>query len=160
MAGAALSPQPPELPPGGLERAAVTALVHDGAYGEIELIEVDLSDQHANGVRLDSAKLVNVELAGSRLPDLGVADSWLAGCNMANVQAGRANLTRVSVEASRLTGIALTEAALRDVTLRACRVDLASFAAARLVRVSRTACSPGRTSLMPSSSLCAFTVVI
>ncbi len=160
MAGAALSPQPPELPVGGLKRADVNALAHDDAYAETELAGVDLSDQHASGVKLDTVKLFNVELGDSRLQDLRVANSRLTGCNMANVQAGRANFARVSIEASRLTGIALTEAALRDVTLRDCRVDLASFgSSAWRGSPSRTACWPRPTSSRLDWSPCAFTAV-
>ena len=44
------------------------------------------------------------------------------------------------VETSRLTGIHLSEAALRDVLMRACRVDLASFGFSRLTPVTFEGC--------------------
>ncbi len=46
----------------------------------------------------------------------------------------------MSIETSRLTGIHLPEAVLRDVTVRYCRVDLASFGLSRLTRVTFEDC--------------------
>ena len=119
---AASSPRPPDLPP-DLQRGELTALVHDASYTNVELANVELASQRANGVTFDTTRLVNVEFADSQLNDLRLADSTLSGCNLANTQAQRATATRVSVETSRLTGIHLPEAVLRDVTTvpRDCR---------------------------------------
>jgi uncharacterized protein YjbI with pentapeptide repeats len=46
----------------------------------------------------------------------------------------------VTIETGRLTGVHLAEAALRDVTIRDCRVDLASFGFSDLTRVTFEDC--------------------
>jgi uncharacterized protein YjbI with pentapeptide repeats len=46
----------------------------------------------------------------------------------------------VEIESSRLTGTVLADATLSDVTVRGCRVDLASFGFSRLQRVTFEDC--------------------
>jgi uncharacterized protein YjbI with pentapeptide repeats len=96
-------------------------------------------------VSFDTARLVNVGFSDSHLNDLRITDSLLSGCNLATTQAQRASATRVSIETSRLTGIHLSEAVLRDVLIRDCRVDLASFGFSRLTRVTFEECVLTRT---------------
>ena len=52
------------------------------------------------------------------------------------------------VESSRLTGIAFPEGSLRDLVIRDCRVDLASFGFAELVRVTFEDCLLAETSFL------------
>jgi uncharacterized protein YjbI with pentapeptide repeats len=144
---AASSPQPPDLPP-DLARGELTALAHDASYANVELADVELASQHANGVTVDTTRLVNVEFSDSQLNDLRLVDSTLSGCNLANTQAQRATAARVSVETSRLTGIHLPEAVLRDVSIRDCRVDLASFGFSRLTRVTFEDCMLAQTDFL------------
>ena len=135
----AADPQPPQLP-ADLERREIRALEHDATYAEVDLANLALTDQHANGVTFQTAKLTGVELAGSRLEHLGITDTQLTGCDLANLQSPRASATRAAISTSRLTGIALPEAVLRDVAIRGCRVDLASFGFTRLARVTFEDC--------------------
>ncbi|HWT23184.1 MAG TPA: pentapeptide repeat-containing protein, partial [Solirubrobacteraceae bacterium] len=51
-----------------------------------------------------------------------------------------ASLARVLVRGGRLTGLALAEARVRDATIRDCRADLATFAAATLERTAFDGC--------------------
>jgi uncharacterized protein YjbI with pentapeptide repeats len=114
----------------------------------VELSDGVLANQHANGVTFDTVRLVNVAFSDSRLDDLRLADSVLSGCNLANNQAQRASANRVYIETSRLTGVHLPEAALRDVTIRDCRVDLASFGFSRLTRVTFEECMLAQTDFL------------
>ncbi len=104
--------------------------------------------QHASGVSFQLAQITSVDLSGSRLEHLRLADSKLRGCNLANLQAPRADAACVSIESSRLTGIHLVEATLRDVTIRGCRVDLASFGFCHLRRVTFEDCTLGQTDFL------------
>jgi uncharacterized protein YjbI with pentapeptide repeats len=132
-------PLPPRLP-SQLSRATIGALTHDTACSEVELVSLSIAEQHAAGVKLDSAGLFDVDVSSSRLDGLRLVDDALERCNLANVQARRAAATRVRIEASRMTGVTLVDATLHDVTVRDCRVDLASFSHSRLQRVSFENC--------------------
>ncbi len=54
---AASSPQPPDLP-ADLERGELIALAHDASYTNVELTDVELASQQANGVTFDTTRLV------------------------------------------------------------------------------------------------------
>ena len=133
------SPQEPRLPL-QLDHGEVAGLHHDLAVNETELADLSLLDQRAHGVMFTAVKLSRVDLSGSNLEHLRITDGALRQCNLANVQARRASLTRVTIEGSRMTGLAVPEAALRDLTLRDCRIDLASFGFSRLERVTFEDC--------------------
>ncbi len=139
MRRAAHPPKPPDLPT-QLESEHPETLAHDSTHAELEWADLALSDQQAKGVTLRALRCAKVDLSGSRLDHLALADGALVGCNLANVQARKADFARVTVETSRLTGLALPEATLSDVTLRDCRIDLASFGFSRLARVTFEDC--------------------
>jgi uncharacterized protein YjbI with pentapeptide repeats len=88
---------------------------------DLELTEVE--DGRADGARIADATLARVQ---------ALVDCALTGCDLANADGRGAKLTRVSIERSRLTGLQLPESELRDVTIRGCRADLATFGFARL----------------------------
>jgi uncharacterized protein YjbI with pentapeptide repeats len=139
MPRATPSPGQPQLPhqinPGKIE-----ALHHDDRIGDIELSDIAMIDQHANGVTFETVKLARVDLSGSRLEHLHIVDGALDGCNLANLRGRNANMKRVRVKSSRLTGIDLAESALSDVTVSGCRIDLASFGFSRCERVTFEDC--------------------
>jgi hypothetical protein len=64
-----ISPREPELP-AELQRIELSALEHDHAVAEFELAGAALADQRAGGVSLQSVRLTNVALSGSRLEAL------------------------------------------------------------------------------------------
>jgi uncharacterized protein YjbI with pentapeptide repeats len=134
--------------PRELEPVTIETLSHDARYSGVELVNANLSLQHARGVRLATCKLTDIDLSGSELEHLSIADGHIAGCNLANVQARRAEAVRVRVETSRLTGIALTDATLHDVAFTGCRVDLASFGGCRMTRVEFTDCVLAQTDFL------------
>lgn len=88
---------------------------------DLELTEID-------GGRADGARIVDA--AVSRIERL--VDCFLTGCDLANADGRGAKLMRVTIERGRLTGLQLAEAELRDVTIRGCRADLATFGFSRL----------------------------
>ena len=66
---------PTQLPTGpelgdALEPVRTADLQHDQRLSEVILSEADLADQDARGVTLDTSRLTDVDLSGSRLPDL------------------------------------------------------------------------------------------
>lgn len=139
MARATPSPAAPRLPP-QLDPRRVASLSHDERIDEGEITDCVLVDQRANGVSFAAVSASNLDLSGSRLEEASLTDCALRRCSLANVQARRASLLRVAVEGSRMTGLAVPESTLRDLMIRACRVDLASFAFARLERVTFEDC--------------------
>ena len=149
MSRGADPPLPARLP-AELERATIRALAHEAACSEVELISLSIAEQDAGGVKLDNARLSGVDVSGSRLEALRLIDAALERCNLANVQARRSVATRVCIEASRMTGLALSETTLQDVTVRDCRVDLASFSHSRLHRVSFESCMLVQTDFLES----------
>lgn len=136
---AAAPPEAPDLP-GRLEPWTLPSLSHDAVLREVSLVDNELADQHASGVQLHGASVTDVDLSGSRLDHLEITDAEFRGGNLANVQAQRAHALRVLAVNCRLTGLHLSEAQLRDVTIRDCRVDLASFGFSRLERVTFEGC--------------------
>ncbi len=139
MRSAASPPREPQLPP-RLEGGTIAALGHDARITELELVGTSLIDQHASGVTFETVKLARIDLSGSRLEHLRIIDGTLHDCNLANLQGRSASAKRVTIESSRLTGIDLAEGALIDVTVRGCRIDLASFGFSRLERVTFEDC--------------------
>jgi uncharacterized protein YjbI with pentapeptide repeats len=83
---------------------------------DLELTEIE--DGRADGARVVDAAVARVER---------VVDCALTGCDLANADGRGAKLMRVTIERGRLTGLQLSEAELRDVTIRGCRADLATF---------------------------------
>jgi uncharacterized protein YjbI with pentapeptide repeats len=147
MPPVAPSPSSPELPV-QLEHSEIAALDHDAKVADVELARSSLADQHANGVAFQTVKLAHVDLSGSRLEHLRITDGQLDECNLANVHGRSASIKRVAIDGSRLTGIDLAEGALMDVTLRGCRIDLASFAFVRLERVTFEDCLLAQTDFL------------
>ncbi len=123
-----------------LDSGNVAALVEDQTVAELEPTRDMLAEQHAKGVSLTSARLIDVDLSGSSLERLDLTDLVLRGCNLANARAPGVSAFRVLIERSRLTGVQLTEGLLRDVIVRECRVDLATFGFSHLERVSFEDC--------------------
>jgi uncharacterized protein YjbI with pentapeptide repeats len=76
-----------------------------------------------------------------------MVDAIVAGADWANQQARRAVLRRVELTDCRLTGAELAEAALSDVTVTACRLELAGMRMARLERVVFRDCEMGECDL-------------
>lgn len=146
-------PAPPRLP-SQLERADIGGLAHDAAYTDVSLSGVVWSDQHADRVQLETVRLVDVDLSDSRVEQLSVTDAELTRCNLANVQGLGTKATRVAIDTSRLTGVALPEASLRDLTVQGCRVDLATFGFADLVRVTFEDCLMAETSFLDARLQC------
>jgi len=89
---------------------------------------------------LDTVRITRADLAGTKFPQLRVVDAQLTDCNLANLDARGAAATRVAIDRSRLTGISLPGCTMHDVRVRGCRVDLASFGAAKLARVTFEDC--------------------
>lgn len=147
MSTDSVRPRPPRLP-AQLEETPNAALEHDATFSDARLSDVAWSHKHAGGVRLQAVRLVNGDLSGSRLEKLGLSDCELTGCELANVEARGTDATRVRIEESRLTGIAFPEGSLRDFLVRGCRVDLASFAFAELIRVAFEDCLMVETSFL------------
>ena len=52
-----------------------------------------------------------------------------------------------------MTGIALTDGTLTDVTIKGCRLDLASFTGSRLIRVTFEDCLLRQTDVMGADAL-------
>ena len=147
MSTNSVRPRPPRLP-SELEQAQGGALGHDATFSDVGLSDVAWADQLAGGVRLEAVRLVNGDLSGAQLEKLRLDDCELTRCELANLQGRGTQATRVMVQESRLTGIALPEGSLRDLLVRGCRVDLASFGFAELVRVTFEDCLITETSFL------------
>ncbi len=139
MAVAARPPLPPDLPR-ELEMAELAPLAHDARCLEFALADVELADQQARGLTLAAARLTRLDLSGCGLDELTATDVEIHGGNLANLHSRGARVTRMTVAGSRLTGLRLSEAELRDLTIRDCRADLASFGGSRLERVTFEGC--------------------
>jgi uncharacterized protein YjbI with pentapeptide repeats len=101
MAPATPSPGQPQLPP-QINPGEIAALDHDARVTDIELSDVTLADQHANGVTFETVRLARVDLSGSRLEHLRIIDGVLGGCNLANLHGRSASMSNtMSVSRSR-----------------------------------------------------------
>jgi uncharacterized protein YjbI with pentapeptide repeats len=135
-APADIAPDPPRLPD-DLEPATVDAARVDGGdeWSRVEIVDAELADLAAPGLRFEEARLERVDLSGGRLAHLALADVELETCNLANADIRGGSLWRARVARSRLTGLSWTEGLVRDVAFSDCRIDLSSFAATRLEQV-------------------------
>jgi uncharacterized protein YjbI with pentapeptide repeats len=147
MSPAASPPTEPQLPD-ALDRGEIASLDHDARFSDVELTDISLVDQRANGVAFETVRLAQVDLSGSRLEHLRILDGALDGCNLANLQGRNASIKRAMIQSSRLTGIDFAEGALIDITFRDCRIDLASFGFARLQRVTFEDCLLAQTDFL------------
>lgn len=141
------APEPPRLP-SQLEEPPSGALSYDAAFSDASLSDVAWADQHAGGVRLEAVRLVNADLSGARLEHLRLEDCELTRCELANLEGRGTQAARVRVQESRLTGPAFLEGSLRDLVIRGCRVDLASFGFTQLIRVTFEECLMAETSFL------------
>ena len=99
-----------------------------------------LAGATAHDLRLDEVRLVDVELDEAVAPGLRLLDVAVERGSWANLRAPEAQLTRVEATGLRATGLELAEAELRDVAFRDCRLDLAGFRFATLEQVSFVDC--------------------
>jgi uncharacterized protein YjbI with pentapeptide repeats len=136
---APIAPSPPDLPDelAGFDRPA--SLV--GAELELVLLErVALADEDASRLQLLESRLVEVDLTGAKLAHALLRDVRVTEGSWANVRATGVTLRRVELERVRLTGAELSSSVLEDVTFVGCRLDLASFRAAKLSSVRFEGC--------------------
>ena len=134
-------PAPPRLPP-ALEPASLPAgaALDDGRWTAVELEGASLAGIEARSLDFEEARLVACDLGAARLSRLGLLDCELVRCNLANLVARDSSMTRVVCADSRLTGFQWPEGDARDVLLRDCRADLASFRFATLQRTTFAGC--------------------
>lgn len=145
---------PPPLPrpaavPESLREIALERLVAETVLEQVTLGDSDLSGAHAAGAAVRESRLRGTRLAEAQLEGLEFADVELIGCDLANLRAGpQCGWIRVRADNCRMTGLTFTDGVLRDVTLRGCRIDLASFGGARLQRVSFEECNLSQTDFL------------
>jgi len=136
-----IAPQAPELPD---ELEAVTiarsAIESGSDWSRVHLTDAALTDLAVPGLGFEESRLERVDLSGGRLANLSFADVELDGCSLANLDARRGAIWRARVVRCRLTGLSWNEGVLRDVILRQCRIDLATFAATRFEQVTFEDC--------------------
>ena len=106
----------------------------------VALRRVAFDERAAPDLRLDECVLDDVRLDGCEAAGLALADVHVEGGSWANLRAVRGSLTRVEARELRATGADFAETGLQDVTFESCRLDLASFRFARLVRVAFRDC--------------------
>lgn len=85
-------------------------------------------------------RLNTADQAGSSHDAIALTDTEILRADLSNVTARRTETFRVVVRESRLTGIALPDSSLSDTLFEECRIDLASFGACRLERVTFEHC--------------------
>jgi uncharacterized protein YjbI with pentapeptide repeats len=100
----------------------------------------DLGGRDLARLRLSGCRMVNVDLSAANLAGAGFLDVSGSGLNAANAHAASITLQRVHFEGSRFTGVDLGSAVIRDCTFHDCRLNLASFRYAKLLRVSFESC--------------------
>ena len=96
---------------------------------------LDLTERDATGLRLVESRLERVELTSTRLQGASLRDLEVAGGSWANLVADSLALTRGELRGVRLTGAVLGNALIEDVVFTDCRIDLARFRFAKLLRV-------------------------
>jgi uncharacterized protein YjbI with pentapeptide repeats len=129
------APREPAVPEELEEVTDPGEIAHEAVFAEVALGPADLSGRRARGMTFRGARLRGTGLSGSELEALELCDVELRGCDLANVRASHGSWMRVRAETCRMTGLIVADSLLRDVTIRDCRADLASFAGCRLQRV-------------------------
>jgi uncharacterized protein YjbI with pentapeptide repeats len=132
-------PYPPDLSP-DLQALDRPALTDDTAWTEALISQGELAGIRAHHVSFADARVEDTDFSGSHLDGLRLDDCELVGCNLANVTARGGQMRRVRVSTGRLTGLVWLEGTIQDAAFRDCRIDLASFTEARLLRVSFEDC--------------------
>jgi uncharacterized protein YjbI with pentapeptide repeats len=134
-----IAPATPDLPE-ELDAAELPAVL---ARGELEarLLEgLDLAERDASRLSLVESRLVNVDFTGTVVRNGMLRDLMMEEGSWANVRGANVTLRRVRFERVRLTGADLGGASIEDATFVDCRIDLASFRAAKLARVRFERC--------------------
>ncbi len=136
-------PEPPraaDLPDELEERMLGDEPLHGLRLERVRLRGVELDERTAPDLRLAECVLDDVRLDGCEAAGLELSDVCVEGGSWANLRAVRGSLGRVEARALRATGADLAESELRDVVFESCRLDLASFRFAKLVRVAFLDC--------------------
>jgi uncharacterized protein YjbI with pentapeptide repeats len=140
--GLTIAPEPPdlteELPAGRLDAAAID---NGDSWSHVRLADASLPALRATGLSFREAALARVDVTGGRLINLSFADVDLDTCSLATIDARSASMLRVAAQGCRMTGLLWAEGALRDVVMRDCAIDLASFAASRIEQVVFERCN-------------------
>jgi uncharacterized protein YjbI with pentapeptide repeats len=135
-----IEPAAPDLP---RELDAAPELPDVLARGELEaclLEQLDFSERDASLLTLVESRLLHVDLTGALLQNATLRDVAIEEGSWANVRAANVTLRRMQFDGVRLTGADLSGASIEDATFVDCRIDLASFRAAKLARVRFERC--------------------
>lgn len=89
---------------------------------------------------LEDETIEGLDLAGADEPGLRLLDVELLSPDLANLRAHGGAIMRSTISGGRLTGASWYGGNAGDVVLRDCKADFASFAVARLGRVSFERC--------------------
>ncbi len=135
-----LVPKRPELPDGLAETALGDARLAGLRLERVSLRGVAFEERTAADLRLEESLLHDVAFDGCEAAGLTLRDVRVEGGSWANLRAVRGSLTRVEARRLRATGTDFAETELRDVVFEDCRLDLASFRFAKLVRVAFRDC--------------------
>jgi len=135
-----VAPKRPDVP-AGLDTMELGDSPLGGARLErVHLRSLALEERAMPDVRIEESRLDGVALDGCEAAGLTLTDVVVAGGSWANLRAVRGSLNRVEATELRATGADFAEAELRDARFEGCRLDLASFRFARLVRVAFLDC--------------------
>jgi uncharacterized protein YjbI with pentapeptide repeats len=123
-------------------------LAHETTLADLALGAADLSGGRARSVSVRASRLRGTSLSGAEMEGLELTDDELRGCDLANLRAHHGSWMRVSAETCRMTGLSVVDSLLRDVVVRDCRIDLASFGGCRLQRVTFEDCHMEQTDFL------------
>lgn len=130
----------PQQPRIGQLVAKSAALTKQANLRNLELNDVDWSNQEASLVKLDEISATSLKLSSAKLSKFEISDCRFKNCQLTGTKLIDSNWLRVEVIGSRCSGLDLAGAHLSDAIFKDCKLDLANFRWAEFKRVKFQDC--------------------
>lgn len=135
----------PKITKSELEPVRLDQLNSEASLERVSLTNLDASNLKATNLSLDEATLEKVQFVEARLEKLSLMDTELKICDISAARCNDSSFIRVRITGGRMTGIDLSRSAIKDVVFENCKLNMANFRFAKLVRVQFINCQLSET---------------
>jgi uncharacterized protein YjbI with pentapeptide repeats len=114
---------PPDLPDTLARWRRREVLAQEREFVEVEVVDLDLSGDQAQGLVMTSCRAKNLAFVGTDLRGVRLTDVELSGSDFSGADLSEAELTRVVIKGCRISGARFSMAHLKDVQFLDCKME-------------------------------------
>ena len=115
--------------------------MYETSFSRAHVSDLDLNNLEVRNLSFDESLLEKVSFGEARLEKLGLTDTALVRCDFAAARCSGSSLIRVSITGGRLAGVDFSRSVLKYTVFQDCKLDMANFRFAKLIRVQFLNCT-------------------